>query len=167
MLPLYTTGIRKTFPEPMSGESVTEQRPLPFTIQQRVRWSDCDPLGIIWYGAYLKYFESAEHDMMRASGLPYDTLRVERGIQLPRRAFQVEFHSPAQMDEMLDIDVGISKIGQSSIAYVFAAYRASDRTLRATATLTVVAVKASKGALEKRDLPDWLREALTPFLVGA
>lgn len=146
---------------------MTEQRPLPFRMQQRVRWSDCDPLGIIWYGAYLKYFESAEHDMMRASGLPYETLRMERGIQLPRRAFQVEFHSPAQMDEMLDIEVGISKLGRSSIAYVFAAYRAADRTLRATATLTVVAVKASKGELEKRALPDWLREALTPFLAEA
>ena len=70
MLPFYHEDRRRTFPEPLSGESVTSATPLPFRIQQRVRWSDCDPLGIIWYGAYLKYFEAVEHDMLREAGLP-------------------------------------------------------------------------------------------------
>lgn len=139
--------------------------PLPFRIQQRVRWSDCDPLGIIWYGAYLKYFEAAEHEMMRATKLPYEELRVKRGVQLPRKAFQVEFHSPAQMDELLDIEVGVAKVGQTSLTFRFAAYRAADRVHRASATLTVVNVE--KESLAKRPIPDFLREALTPFLVGS
>lgn len=164
MLPFYHAEHRKTFPEPLSGEIVTDPTPLPFRIQMRVRWSDCDPLGIIWYGAYLKYFEAAEHDMMRAAGLPYETLRVERGVQLPRKAFQVEFHTPAQMDELMDVEAGIAKIGQTSLTYRFAAYRASDRVHRASATLTVVSVE--KGTLAKRPIPDWLREALSPFVAG-
>jgi len=143
---------------------VTEQRPLPFRIQSRVRWSECDPLGIIWYGAYLKYFEVAESEMFRAAGLPYDVLRVAREVQLPRKAFTVEFHSPAQMDELLDIDVGVAKVGNSSITMHFAAYRASDRTLRATAQLTVVCVE--KSSITKRSVPDWVREMLTPYHIG-
>lgn len=164
MLPFYHLGHRKSFPEPLSGEPVSEQISLPFRIQQRVRWSDCDPLGIIWYGSYLKYFEAAEHDMMRAAGLPYEELRVRRGVQLPRKAFQVEFHSPAQMDELLDIEAGIAKVGRTSLTYRFAAFRASDRTYRASATLTVVSVE--KGTLVKRPIPDFLREALSPYVVG-
>jgi YbgC/YbaW family acyl-CoA thioester hydrolase len=142
---------------------VSEHLALPFRIQSRVRWSECDPLGIIWYGAYLKYFEAAEGEMFRAAGLPYDVLRVEREVQLPRKAFAVEFHSPAQMDELLDIDVGIAKIGSSSLTMRFAAFRAADRTLRATAQLTVVCVE--KASITKRPIPDWVREALRPFLV--
>jgi len=143
---------------------VTEQRPLPFRIQTRVRWSDCDPLGIIWYGAYLKYFEAAEHEMFRAAGLPYEVLRVEREVQFPRRALKVEFVSPAQMDELLDIDVGVAKIGNSSLTMRLEAYCAADRTLRATAQLTVVCVE--KSSITKRVIPDWVREALSPYVAG-
>lgn len=143
---------------------MTTSRALPFSIQTRVRWSDCDPLGIIWYGAYLKYFEAAEHEMMRAAGLPFETLRLERKVQIPRKAFQVEFHSPAQMDELLDVEVGVAKMGTTSITLRFEVYRASDRTHRASATLTVVSVV--KETMEKRPLPDWLREALKPYAVA-
>lgn len=134
-------------------------------MQQRVRWSDCDPLGIIWYGAYLKYFEAAEHEMMRAAQLPYEELRVARRVQLPRKAFQVEFHSPAQMDELLDIEVGVAAVGQTSLTFRFDAFCAADRTHRASARLTVVHVE--KATLAKQPIPDWLREALSPFSAGS
>ena len=141
---------------------MTQPLPLPFSIQQRVRWSDCDPLGIIWYGAYLKYFEVAEHEMMRAAGLPFETLRVDRGVQIPRKAFQVEFHSPAQMDELLEVQVGVAKIGNTSITFRYEVYNAQTRAHRASATLTVVNVV--KETIEKRPIPDWRRETLTPYV---
>lgn len=142
---------------------MTKPPPLPFSIQQRVRWSDCDPLGIIWYGAYLKYFEVAEHEMMRAAGLPFETLRVDRGVQIPRKAFQVEFHSPAQMDELLEVQVGVAKIGNTSLTFRYEVYNAQTHAHRASATLTVVNVV--KETIEKRPIPDWLRETLTPYLI--
>ena len=138
--------------------------PLPFHVQDRVRWSDCDPLGIIYYGAYIRFFEHAEHEMFRAAGLPYEVLRLERQVQLPRKAFSVEFHSPAQMDELLDIEVGVSRIGTTAITMRFEAYRASDRAHRATASLTVVCVE--KESIAKRPLPDFVRDALKPYVVG-
>lgn len=138
--------------------------PLPFRVQDRVRWSDCDPLGIIYYGAYIRYFEVAEHEMFRAAGLPYEVMRVERQVQLPRKAFSVEFHSPAQMDELLDIEVGVSRIGTTSVTMRFEAFRAADRAHRATASLTVVCVE--KESIAKRPLPGFVKEALTPYLVG-
>lgn len=142
---------------------MTKPQPLPFSIQQRVRWSDCDPLGIIWYGAYLKYFEVAEHEMMRAAGLPFETLRVDRGVQIPRKAFQVEFHSPAQMDELLEVQVGVAKIGNTSLTFRYEVYNAQTHEHRASATLTVVNVV--KETIEKRPIPDWLRETLAPYVI--
>ena len=139
--------------------------PLPYRVQERVRWSDCDPLGIIYYGAYLRFFEAAEHEMFRAAGLPYEVMRVQRQVQLPRKAFAVEFHSPAQMDELLDLEVGVARLGETSITMRFEAYRASDRAHRATASLTVVCVE--KESITKRPLPDFVKEALRPYLVPA
>jgi acyl-CoA thioesterase FadM len=91
-------------------------------------------------------------------------MRVERQVQLPRKAFSVEFHSPAQMDELLDIEVGVSRIGTTSVTMRFEAFRAADRAHRATASLTVVCVE--KESIAKRPLPAFVKEALTPYLVG-
>ena len=137
----------------------------PFAVQERVRWSDCDPLGIIYYGTYIRFFESAEHEMLRQAGLPYEVMRVQRQVQLPRKAFQVEFHSPAQMDELLEIRVGVARIGESSITMRFEAYRAADLVHRASAQLTVVCVE--KETITKRALPDFVKDALRPYLLGA
>jgi acyl-CoA thioester hydrolase len=147
---------------------VTPPASLPFRVQERVRWSDCDPLGIIYYGAYIRFFEAAEHEMFREAGLTYDVMRVQRHVQLPRKAFEVEFHSPAQMDELLDVEVGVSRIGTSAITMRFEAYRSSDRTHRATGSLTVVCV-VKDGTLNptitKGPLPDFVKDALKAYLV--
>jgi acyl-CoA thioester hydrolase len=138
---------------------------LPFSVRERVRWSDCDPLGIIYYGAYIRYFEAAEHEMFREAGLPYEVMRVERHVQLPRKAFQVEFHSPAQMDELLEVRTGIARIGETSITMRFEVYRAADMAHRASAALTVVSV--DKTSITKRPLPAFVKDALRPYLIPA
>ena len=138
---------------------------LPFAVQERVRWSDCDPLGIIYYGTYIRFFEAAEHEMFRQAGLPYEVMRVQRQVQLPRKAFQVEFHSPAEMDELMEIRVGVARFGETSLTMRFEAYRARDLTHRASATLTVVCVE--KETITKRPLPDFVKDALRPYLVAA
>ena len=135
----------------------------PFAVQERVRWSDCDPLGIIYYGTYIRFFEAAEHELFRQAGLPYEVMRVQRHVQLPRKAFSVEFHSPAEMDELLEIRVGIAKIGESSLTMRFEAYRARDLVHRASALLTVVCV--DKETITKRPLPDFVKDALRPYRV--
>ena len=140
------------------------ESPLPFAVRERVRWSDCDPLGIIYYGAYIRYFEAAEHEMFRAAGLPYEVMRVQRHVQLPRKAFSVEFHSPAQMDELLEVQVGVAKIGNTSLTFRFEVYNAESHAHRASATLTVVNVV--KETIEKRPIPDWLRDTLKPYLIA-
>lgn len=142
---------------------MTSPAALPFAVRERVRWSDCDPLGIIYYGAYIRYFEAAEHEMFRAAGLPYEVMRVERHVQLPRKAFQAEFHSPAQMDELLEIRTGIARIGETSVTMRFEVYNAADMTHRASATLTVVSVDQS--SITKRPLPDFVKDALRPYLI--
>ncbi len=137
----------------------------PFALQERVRWSDCDPLGIIYYGSYFRFFEAAEHEMFRQAGLSYELMRVQHLVQLPRKAFHMEFHSPAEMDELLEIRVGVSRMGVSALTMRFEAFRAHDLKHRASGTLTVVCVE--KARITKRPLPDFVKDALRPFLVPA
>ena len=40
-----------------------------FTIEERVRWGDVDAARIIFYGAYIRFFEIAETELFRSVGL--------------------------------------------------------------------------------------------------
>lgn len=133
-----------------------------FSITDRVRWSDCDPLGIIHYSAYLRLFEVAEHEMFRACDLPYETLRTTGGVWLPRKALQVEFHSPAEMDELVEVETWFSRVGTTSLTMRFDVYRKSDHTKRASATLTVVCVQ--RETMSKYDLPADVRAKIARFV---
>jgi YbgC/YbaW family acyl-CoA thioester hydrolase len=136
----------------------------PFSIRERVRWSDCDPFGIIYYGAYIRFFEIAEHEMLRSLGLPYDVLRVERDVWIPRKALTMSFDSPAEMDEEIDVAVAVQEIGTTSITFAFRVTSVASGRPRARATLTVVVV--DKPTMTKRPVPEWLRTALDRVRLG-
>jgi acyl-CoA thioesterase FadM len=69
------------------------------------------------------------------------------------------------MDELMEIRVGVTRIGETSLTLRFEAFRAHDLVHRASASLTVVCVE--KGSIAKQPLPDFVKEALRPFQVPA
>lgn len=85
-----------------------------FTIEERVRWGDVDAAGIIFYGAYIRFFEIAETELFRAVGLPYGKIFEELNIWLPRVHLECDFHRAAQMDDLLEVSVYLARIGKSS-----------------------------------------------------
>ena len=134
---------------------------MKFEVLERVRWSDCDPFGIIYYGAYVRLFQVAEEEMFRAAGLPYETLRGQKAVWIPRKAFSAEFHSPAQIDEEVAVQVHFSRIGNTAMTMQFEVYRASDRVHRASGSLTVVSV--DKPTMKPQKIPDDVRAKLSLY----
>lgn len=134
-------------------------------VRDRVRWSDCDPFGIIYYGAYIRLFQVAEEELFRACGLPFEVLRRQKGVWIPRKAVHAEFHSPAELDEEVIVESWFSRIGTTSITMQFEVYRASDRAHRATGSLTVVSV--DKTRMATTPLPDDVKRMLARYLRDA
>ena len=48
----------------------------------RVRYRECDPMGVVYHAHYLDYFEAARTEALRAWGLPYKALE-DAGVQMP------------------------------------------------------------------------------------
>jgi YbgC/YbaW family acyl-CoA thioester hydrolase len=133
-----------------------------FEVLDRVRWSDCDPVGIIYYGAYVRLFQVAEEELFRACGLPFAILRIAKNVWIPRKAFKAEFHSPAQIDEEVAVQAWFSRIGTTAITIHFEVYRAADRAHRATGSLTAVSV--DRATMKKKPLPDDVKASLSAYL---
>ena len=56
-------------------KEIYKPTPLSETVQLRVRFSETDPLGIVWHGNYIKYFEEGREAFGRKYGISY--LEVE------------------------------------------------------------------------------------------
>ena len=136
------------------------QGPAPFVIEEYVRWSDVDYAGIIFYGAYVRFFEIAETELFRASGLAYKEVFERYDIFLPRRAIHAEFFTPARLDDRLSVAAYIGKVGNRSMTINFDVVWGSPRSLGATGWQVLVCV--DRNTLKPRSLPAGLLQALAP-----
>jgi len=105
----------------------------------RVNWVDTDASGRIHYTAALRYFEVAEHALMRAlfdgGGGPSD-----REFHLPRVHVECDYRAVLGYPDEFDCSARIAAVGRSSLSYGFRATRASDGALCLEGRIVAVAV---------------------------
>ena len=138
--------------------------PKAFTIEEYVRWSDVDYAGIIFYGAYVRFFEIAETELLRAVGAPYGEVFDRFGIWLPRVHLDCDFMYPARLDDRLRVAVYVSKFGNTSITLNFDVLHIAANRL--TAVGHEVLVATDRTSLAPQPFPTDLREMLEPFLLS-
>jgi acyl-CoA thioester hydrolase len=129
-------------------------------VQERVRWSEVDASGIILWSAYTRLVELAETELFRAAGFPYATMWDELDIWLPRVQFHVDYRSPARLDDLLDTEIWVARIGRSSIRFEFAVSNAGAEMV-AEGYLAIVAISRADG--RSVEVPGPLAQALAPY----
>jgi YbgC/YbaW family acyl-CoA thioester hydrolase len=137
-----------------------------FVIEERVRWGDVDAAGIIFYGSYIRFFEIAETELFRAVGLPYGKIFDELQIWLPRVHLECDFHRAPRLDDLLQVDVYVGRIGRTSLRLNFEVRRkdqGGDLGADLMATAHFVLVATSRGDLKPLAVPEELRCALAPY----
>jgi YbgC/YbaW family acyl-CoA thioester hydrolase len=135
--------------------------PWKFTIEERVRWGDVDAARIIFYGAYIRFFEYAETELFRAVGLPYGVMFDELDIWLPRVHLECDFRRAARLDDLLAVSVYVGKFGNRSLRLDFEVRRKGEEPLIAEAHFVLVAVR--RDTFETVAIPGELRARLAPF----
>lgn len=134
----------------------------PFAVEEYVRWSDVDRAGIIFYGAYVRFFEIAETEMFRAAGLPYSEFFEHMGIWLPRAHFNCDFRYPARLDDRLRVVPYVSRFGRTSLTLSFDVWHLGAGQLAAAAQEVLVCT--DRHSLAPIPIPGALRTALEPFV---
>ena len=71
-------------------------------MEYRVPYADTDQMGVVYYGNYLTIFERARNELMRACGYTYKRCE-EEGWMLPVIHAEVNYHSPAHYDDLLEV----------------------------------------------------------------
>jgi acyl-CoA thioester hydrolase len=125
----------------------------PFRFQTRIRFIDTDASGRIHYTAMFRYFESAEIEFLRALGVTYD---AQRGYNLPRVHVECDFMRVIGHDDLITIEVSLTKLGRSSIRLEFRTFKGDDLAAKGA----VVMASADRMTLGSVPIPDDLRAKL-------
>lgn len=124
--------------------------PSVFTWTVRVYYEDTDAGGIVYYANYLKFFERARTEWLRALGIDQHTLRDQHGAIFVVRSASVDYLASARLDDEVKLTLSIEKLGRASIQFVQQAWRGD--TLLAGAAVKVGCVDAD--SLRPRPVPE-------------
>jgi acyl-CoA thioester hydrolase len=139
------------------GRVTDRKPPFKYSSLTRVGFSDTDAQGIVYYGRYLPYFDSARVEYHRH----LDMLETRpRDHEFVMRANTIEYHAPARFDDLIEVFIRVSRIGRTSLTYELAAYREDD-VLMVTAQQTLVLVDLDERRAAA--IPDWFREQVAEF----
>src|ERR1700736_1859810 len=135
--------------------------PEPFVFPLRVRYAECDPQQIVFNANYFAYFDVGMTELWRAAIGSYATM-MERGVDMVVAETSARFLGAARFDDALELEVSITRLGKTACT-------TRHRVLRDGETLvegTMRHVFVDPHSLEKVPIPDWMREALAPWVTS-
>ena len=132
----------------------------PDRYRRRIQFRDTDAAGIAHFSTFFLFMEEAEHEFLRARGLSVLMRDAEGAISWPRVAVKCDYASPVKFEDMLEIDVALTRIGDKSVTYAFA-FTCEGR-LVARGEITAVCCRVGENVVPKSILiPDEIRKKLT------
>lgn len=96
----------------------TVNTPHTFSWPVRVYYEDTDAGGIVFYANYLKFFERARTEWLRAIGVHQKQMLDEFRALFVVKATAVEYHASARLDDELLVTVVIEKTGRASVVFL-------------------------------------------------
>jgi len=130
--------------------------PLPFSHTLRVYWEDTDAGGVVFYANYLKFFERARTEWLRALGFGQQALRDETGAIFIVSETQVRYRRPARLDDLLRVTVALREAGRASLQVHQQAWREGE--LLADSDIRIGCVDAA--SFKPRRIPSAVVERL-------
>jgi YbgC/YbaW family acyl-CoA thioester hydrolase len=95
---------------------------------QKIRYSDCDPQGIVFNGNYARYWDDALTDWFEASGLGGEGLGGT-GVDVVTARIEMDFRASAGLGDTLETDIAVERVGNTSMTLTFTTSRLSDDTV--------------------------------------
>ena len=99
--------------------------PSHFNWTIRVYFEDTDAGGVVFYANYLKFFERARTEWLRAAGIGQQLMTETHGVVFVVKSTAVDYHAPAKLDNELKLTVVVEKMGRASVQFVQQAWRVS------------------------------------------
>jgi len=125
-------------------------------IEVRVRYPECDPMGVAHHAVFPIWFEIGRTEMLRASGGNYRDLEAA-GVFLAVVRLEVRYHSPARYDDVLRLVTELRSWGPVKVEHAYRLYRGDELLAEAGTTLACLDRDGRAGPLPTEMVPGMSR----------
>jgi len=105
----------------------------------RVYYENTDAGGVVYHAEYLKFYERARTEWLRALGFEQPELRARDGLIFVVRGMQIEYRQPARFNELLEVRSRLCDLGRSRFVFEQSLVRGAVLLNRATVEVVCVA----------------------------
>jgi 4-hydroxybenzoyl-CoA thioesterase len=130
-----------------------------FSRERLIRFSDCDPAGIVFYPQYFVMFNGLVEDWFNEGlGLGYQRTVIERRIGLPTVHLEADFKAMSAMGDRVFLSLDVERIGGCSFTLQLRCVGRDDGIQRMK--MRQVIVTTSLDTRRAIEIPADLRQAI-------
>jgi 4-hydroxybenzoyl-CoA thioesterase len=139
--------------------------PIHFARARRIRFSDCDPAGIVFFPQYFVMFNGfVEQWVDEGLGLSYAGLIMQRRIGLPTVRLEADFRAVSRIGDDVTLALGVQHLGGRSITLDL---HCDGPDGQRRVSIKQVLVTTSLETHKAIEIPPDLREAIGRSTAGA
>ena len=132
-----------------------------YSLQRRVRYRECDPMGVVYHTHYLDYFEEARTEAMRDLGLAYRALEDD-GIIMPVVNVEVSYKGPVHYDDLLVVNAHFRTQPTVRVPIDYTVHRDGEDDVLATGHTDLCFMNAASRRPIR--VPESVRQVFAPVL---
>lgn len=132
----------------------------PFRTQRLIRFSHCDPAGIVFFVNFFEMISGIVEDWFReAVHLPFQAMHLEQRIGFPIVNTGCEFLRPCHLGDTLVLELTVARLGRSSIEFDIRGRVQGNEKFRARHKVAMVSLDGFKSMA----IPDEMRAKMLPY----
>ena len=129
--------------------------------RMRVRWKECDAQGIAFYGSYLDFIDVSETEYFRNLDILLHDEKQREEFDLVVVKLNLEYKSPARIDDVIDVYLSTTKMGNTSVSQECKIYHTRTQTLILNGK--IISVNFDQKTGKSRPIPDRIRNIIKRF----
>ena len=134
-----------------------------FVREQRIRFGQCYPAGIVYFPQYFLMFNGLVEDWVTEGlGISYADLLGSRRIGLPTVSIQTDFRAVSRMGDLVSLSLQVERLGSRSITLALACHAGDEERVQARNVLVTTSLHTHQAIAVPADL----RTAIERFSVG-
>ncbi len=131
-----------------------------FTRSVAVRFSHCDPAGIVYFPHYFDMFNGLIEDWYTEElGFKYAELIMDSQYGFPFVHIECDFRVPSRIGDVIDLTLLVERVGRSSLGIAIVCHQDGIERLRAHMVTAMISLATRKPV----PLPADLRDAIETY----
>lgn len=135
-----------------------------FSWNIRVYYEDTDAGGVVFYANYLKFFERARTEWLRAAGVEQSRLVETDAVMFVVKSTALDYHAPSRLDDELKLTVTVENVGRVAVDFVQQAWRRDGAEMKLLATGRIKVVCVNTHTFRPQAIPQMVLDRIQPAI---